>query len=490
MICECLLIFILVLVVWKLINNRSVTHLYPPGPPSLPILGNLWTLRFKLHHDTLIQLAHVYGEIYTIWLGQTPVVVLNGYRAVKELLNSHSDDFLGRPILPFFMDLMGEKGIVLTSGHTWKQQRRLGHMAFRILGLGRISMEQHIQEEAQNLIELFSMNKGAPLDPSDCIVHSVSNIISFLVFGKRFLPGNKSFQELHKATELVIAAPGTFWARIYDMVPSLLHVLPGPHQKAFKYYNFLCSFIKKEVEQHKKLRICQPGDDKDVIDCYLTQIQKTQNDPSSTYNDDNMIHLIADLFMTGTETVTTTLRWALLYLVTFVEIQEKVHMELDTTLLPCDVICYEDRKRLPYTNAVIHEIQRFGNIVSVGVVRKCMKDTKLHGFNLPKGTIILPNLSSVLYDPKQWETPFKFNPQHFLDEHGMFLTNDAFLPFSSGQRVCLGEQLARTELFIFVSNLLRKFSFRLPEDQHPRLDYIQAATLQPHPYRICARIRH
>ncbi|KAG9493870.1 hypothetical protein GDO78_001634, partial [Eleutherodactylus coqui] len=478
---------ILGLVVWNLIKNQSMAHHYPPGPPALPILGNLWTLRFKLHHETLIQLAQVYGDMYTIWLGPTPVIVLNGYRAVREVLNSHTDDFSGRPILPLFMDLMGEKGIVLTSGHTWKQQRRLGQMAFRNLGLGKRNLEKRIQEEAQNLIDLFSTNGGAPIDPSDCIIHSVSNVISSLVFGKTFLPGDKFFQELHKATELVIAAPGTFWARIYDLAPSIIRVLPGPHQKAFKYFNFLCSFIKKEVAQHKKLRSCQPGDDRDVIDCYLTQISKTQDDPCSTYNEDNLVHLIADLFMTGTETVTTTLRWALLYLTIFIDIQEKVHMELDAMLPPRHVISYEDRKRLPFTNAVIHEIQRFGNIVSVGVVRKCMKETKLCGFNLPQGTIILPNLSSVLYDSKHWETPYKFNPKHFLDEDGTFVTNDAFLPFSSGQRVCLGEQLARTELFIFISNLLRKFSFRLPEDnQHPRLDYVQAATLQPHPYRICA----
>ncbi|KAM3931807.1 cytochrome P450 2J5-like [Leptodactylus fuscus] len=426
MISECLLILVLGIVVWKFIKTQSTAHLFPPGPPALPILGNLWTLRFQLHYDILTQLAQVYGDMYTIWLGQTPIIVLNGYRAVKEVLNSHSDDFLGRPILPLFMDLMGEKGIVLTSGHTWKQQRRMGQLAFRNLGLGKINIEERIQEETQSLIDFLSMNGGAAIDPSDCIVHSVSNVISSLVFGKRFLPGDKSFKELHKATELVVAAPGTFWARIYDLALRLLRVLPGPHQKTFKYFHFLGSFIEKEVEQHKKLRSSQSWDDRDVIDCYLTQICKTKDDPSSTYNEDNMVHLVADLFMTGTETVTTTLRWALLYLVTFNNIQEKVHKELDTMLPPNHVICYEDRKRLPFTNAVIHEIQRFGNIVSVGVVRKCMKETKLCGFTVPQGTIILPNLSSVLYDPKQWKTPYEFNPKHFIDEHGSFVPSDAF----------------------------------------------------------------
>ncbi|KAM8953075.1 cytochrome P450 2J2-like [Pelodytes ibericus] len=462
------------------------------GPPTIPILGNLWTLRFQLHHNTFVKLAQVYGDVYTVWLGHIPVIVLNGYKAVREVLNSHSEDYTGRPVFPLFLDLMGEKGVVLTSGHTWKQQRRFGQMALRNLGLGKRNMEVQIQEEAQCLLTMFAAKEGVPMDPSAWITHSVSNVISSIVFGKRFIPEDRAFQELHKATELVVAAPGTLWARIYDLAPRLLRHLPGPHQRVFQYFHILCSFIQNEVQEHKQLIRNDPeaGKEKDVIDYYLTQISKCQGDPNSTYNEDNLVHLVADLFMTGTETVATTLRWALLYMVAFPEIQWKVQQELDDILEVSHSIGYEDRKRLPFTNAVIHEIQRFGNIVSVGVVRKCMNDTKLHGFALPQGTIILPNLSSVLYDPEQWKTPWEFNPYNFLHENGTFITKEAFLPFSAGHRACLGEQLARTELFIFFSNLLQRFSFQHPEEEPQlKLDYVQAATLQPYPYKVCAVFR-
>ncbi|XP_053316339.1 cytochrome P450 2J2-like [Spea bombifrons] len=493
MVNELLIIVLLCLMVWGYWRNHGADDAYPPGPPTIPVLGNLWTLRFQLHHDTFIQLSRVYGDVYTVWLGHIPVIVLNGYRAVKEVLSSHNEDYIGRPVFPLFMDLMGEKGIVLTSGHTWKQQRRFGQVVFRNLGLGKGNMEMGIQEEAQSLLTLFATQEGAPMDPSPWIMHSVSNVISALVFGKRFPLENKAFQELHKATELVVAAPGTFWARIYDLVPNIMRHLPGPHQRAFHYFHTMCSFIQSEVQgHHEMLRNGSrgPGQERNVIDYYLTQISKTQGDPNSTYNEENLVHLVADLFMTGTETVTTTLRWAILYMMVFPEIQGKVQLELDTVLEPSHVIAYEDRKRLPYTNAVIHEIQRFGNIVSVGVVRKCMKETKLGRFKVPQGTIILPNLSSVLYDPEQWKTPREFNPQHFLDENGTFVTKEAFLPFSAGHRGCLGEQLARTELFIFFSNLLQRFSFHVPEgDSDVRLDCVQSATLQPYPYRVCAVLR-
>ncbi|NXX27515.1 CP2J2 protein, partial [Nicator chloris] len=110
-----------------------------------------------------------------------------------------------------------------------------------------------------------------------------------------------------------------------------------------------------------------------------------------------------------------------------------------------------------YTNAVIHEVLRYSNVTSVGVPRQCLKSTTLLGFHIKKGTLVLPNLHSVVYDTEHWATPWEFKPDHFLDSDGNFVNKEAFLPFSAGHRVCLGEQMARVELFIFFTNLLRAF---------------------------------
>ncbi|NXJ07249.1 CP2J2 protein, partial [Odontophorus gujanensis] len=109
-----------------------------------------------------------------------------------------------------------------------------------------------------------------------------------------------------------------------------------------------------------------------------------------------------------------------------------------------------------YTNAVIHEVQRKGNIVPFNMPRQGEKDTVLAGFHLPKGTIIVPNIHSVMFDKKEWEAPHSFNPGHFLKD-GQFWKREAFLAFSIGKRACLGEQLARAELFLFFTALLQKF---------------------------------
>uniref|UniRef100_A0A8D0AXY2 Cytochrome P450 n=1 Tax=Salvator merianae TaxID=96440 RepID=A0A8D0AXY2_SALMN len=79
------------------------------------------------------------------------------------------------------------------------------------------------------------------------------------------------------------------------------------------------------------------------------------------------------------------------------------------------------------------------------------------------GSLVVPDLCSVNLDPKRWETPHQFNPDHFLDKDGKFNSRDDFFPYGAGDRVCPGEQLAKIELFVFLTSLLRVFSFRLPK---------------------------
>uniref|UniRef100_A0A8C5F239 Cytochrome P450 2J2 n=1 Tax=Gopherus evgoodei TaxID=1825980 RepID=A0A8C5F239_9SAUR len=270
--------------------------------------------------------------------------------------------------------------------------------------------------------------------------------------------------------------------------PWLMDHLPGSHQKIFYCQEFLRSFARKEVRSHQERG--SPDEPQDFIDFYLAQIDKSKADPHSTFDEDNLVQTIFELFLAGTETTTTTMRWAVLNMVD-THTRTRVQKELDTVLGPSRLICYEDRKNLPYTNAVIHEIQRRSSIIAVGVPRECVKDTMLQGFPVEKGTIILPNLTSALLDPEQWETPRQFNPNHFLDQDGNFVKKEAFLPFSAGHRVCLGEQLARTELFIFFTNLLRAFTFRLPEGvKEISTEFVLGGTLQPHPYKICQVLIH
>uniref|UniRef100_A0A8D2KQB5 Uncharacterized protein n=1 Tax=Varanus komodoensis TaxID=61221 RepID=A0A8D2KQB5_VARKO len=166
---------------------------------------------------------------------------------------------------------------------------------------------------------------------------------------------------------------------------------------------------------------------------------------------------------------------------------EQVQEELDTVLGSSTSICYEDRKILPFTNAVLHETQRHSSPNAVGTVHTCSRDTTIRGFPVSKGTIVLPNLFSVHYDPEKWETPRRFNPGHFLDKDGNFVNKDAFLIFMAGVRMCLGEKMARVTLFISFATLLKTFRFRLPEGvKEINVERLPGIIAQPQPFKICA----
>ena len=69
---------------------------------------------------------------------------------------------------------------------------------------------------------------------------------------------------------------------------------------------------------------------------------------------------------------------------------------------------------------------------------------KLGAENVPKDTVVVPNLMAVHMDPSCWEDPTKFNPHRHIDGDGQVVTNSVnFLPFSAGRRVCAGEALAK-----------------------------------------------
>uniref|UniRef100_A0A3B4AIA9 Uncharacterized protein n=1 Tax=Periophthalmus magnuspinnatus TaxID=409849 RepID=A0A3B4AIA9_9GOBI len=148
-----------------------------------------------------------------------------------------------------------------------------------------------------------------------------------------------------------------------------------------------------------------------------------------------------------------------------------------------------DRKDLPFTDAVIHETQRIANIVPLSLPHQTSQDITFQNYFIKKGTTVWPLLTSVLYDESEWEKPHTFYPAHFLHKDGTFRKRDAFMPFSAGRRICLGEGLARMELFIFFVTLMQRFRFTVPPGVNKdELDLTSRVgfTLNPAPHKLCA----
>ncbi|XP_060540912.1 cytochrome P450 2J4-like [Pantherophis guttatus] len=474
-------ILCLVLLFLKLFRKHKD---HPPGPSSISLLKRMLLERSILSEKTLMELAHQYGKIYSLWQGNDHIVVFSGYKIVKETLIDHSDDFVDRPFTHFLVTITNKRGIAFSNGHTWLQQRQVSVVTMRKLGLGKKGLECQIQAEVERFLEDLRGKQGQPFDPSLYVQLSVCNVICALSFGHCFSIEDKEFLELLESMHILTKYLVSFSHIIYGFFPFIMKYIPGSHQKTLSAVDNIIGTIKKELTQHKENQnLHEP---QDFIDYYLLQMEKSKNDPNSTYDEDNLVHCIADLLIAGTDSTSGSLQWALLLMATHLDIQDKVHKELEEVLASSRSINYGDRKNLPYTNAVIHEIMRSKYISLFGIPRQCAKDIYLNGVLIPKGAIVLPDLRSVLLDSEQWETPEQFNPNHFLDKEGHFVTKEAFLPFGAGARICLGELFARIEFFITFTSLLRAFRLQPPEGVEKLSEEpIIGMTVYPSPFKIC-----
>ncbi|XP_075044993.1 cytochrome P450 2J4-like isoform X2 [Mixophyes fleayi] len=382
---------------------------FPPGPPALPVMGNMLQMDFTNPMKALRKFSQTYGPVYSIYLGFTPAVVVRGLKDLKEVLVNKGVEFADRPQSKMTEVITKYKGLVMAPyGRAWKEHRRFTLSTLRNFGLGKKSMEERICEESSYLIQDLKENKDTLYDPHFVIDNAVSNIICSIVFGRRYNYDDRTFRDILNIVHDNLKLSSGIWAQDQE-----------------------------------------DGSNK------------------STFDDENLFTSVSDLFIAGTETTSASLEWCLLYMMTYPDIQEKCREEINTIRGDREHLDYEDRVRMPYTQAVLQEVQRFASIVPMGIPHSPIKDIQLNGYTIPKGTVIIPDLSSVHYDESQWKYPHEFNPENFLNEEGELMKVDSFLPFSAGPRSCLGENLARMEIFLFFTTMLTHFEFQCPDHKSP-----------------------
>ncbi|KAE8605376.1 hypothetical protein XENTR_v10015089 [Xenopus tropicalis] len=455
---------------------------FPPGPKPLPIIGNFHMINMKKPHLTFMELAKKYGSVFSIQLGPEKLVVVCGADAVKDALVNHADEFSARPTIPVFDKTSKGHGVFFANGENWKVMRRFTLSTLRDFGMGKKTIEDRICEESDFLMETFKSYKGKPFDNTMIMNAAVANIIVHILLNHRFDYQDPTLLKLINIVSENISIAAKPIVLLYNAYPSIMEWVPGTHKSVAENMLKLYNFLRETFTQHRDQ--LDVNDQRDLIDVFLVKQQEEKPSSTKFFNDQNLTVLLADLFGAGMETTSTTLRWGLLFIMKYPDIQKKVQDEIDKVIGSAQPRL-EHRKKMPYTDAVIHEIQRLGNLAP-NVGHETTTDVTFRGYFIPKGTQVIILLTSVLQDKDYFKKPEEFYPEHFLDSEGNFVKNEAFLPFSAGRRICVGETLAKMELFLFFTKLLQNFTFQPPPGVEVDLTCADAITSKPLEHQICA----
>uniref|UniRef100_A0A673CFY8 Cytochrome P450 2K1-like n=1 Tax=Sphaeramia orbicularis TaxID=375764 RepID=A0A673CFY8_9TELE len=474
-----LLVLLLVLFIFSSSFGSEKPRNEPPGPTPLPLIGNLLQIDMWNRHKSL---QKKYGSVFTIYMGPKKMVVLAGYKTVKEALVNYADEFGERHPALTVRNSKKDHGVLWSNGDSWKEMRRFSLINLRDYGMGKKACEDKIIEE------MVSTRASQLEGPGQLLTNAVSNIISSMVYGSRFDYEDPEFIALIDRMSRSIKLMATPSMQFYNVLPAIGKWFSGAQKEFQKLQVLLREYNLKVFRQLRET--LNPHMCRGFVDAFFVRQQQQLKESGVIdrhYNDANLEETVKHLFGAGTETTATTLRWILLFMIKYPKIQDQIQEEI-SRVVGSRKLQYEDRNNLPFTNAVIHETQRLANVFPMSVPHRTSKDVTFQGYFIEKGTVVIPLLGSVLYDETEWEKPHSFHPAHFLDKDGKFVKRDAFMPFSAGRRVCLGEGLARMELFLFFTTLLQNFRLTPPPgvseddlDLTPQL----LPPLSPQPYKLC-----
>lgn len=471
MILEVAVVIFLLALGWRLFLTSSPRNL-PPGPRPYPLIGNLTRLVGKPIHLAVTDLAKEYGKIYTLYLpGGQRCTLINSIGLAREALLAKKDDFAGRP-RTFLGDYLTREAKDIFFGdfsQTMILQRKLAHSALRMYGSGLKHLEEKICGEVDQLLERFSAYKGKAMDPKDDISLLVLNVICAIVYGESYRLEDEEFQRIIKYNDHFVRLFRGF--NILEMLP-WLRFLPIEEGKILREAKELRdAVLDAKYREHKKKFVNKKDKNEvkinDLTDALLKAFYEAQEEDgkiSQLLTEDHFIMVMNDVFNAGIQSTTATLLWLLAYMVTYPDTQARVHAEMDDVIGRDRKPRLEDRGSLPYLEATVAEILRIATTTPLSIPHKSTRDSSLGGFDIPKDTMMMTNLWAIHHDPEEWENPDVFNPGRFLDAEGKFSPSGptgfrSYLPFSAGRRVCLGESLAKTELFLVSARLLHQFTF-------------------------------
>ncbi|KAI1271690.1 cytochrome P450 [Xylaria sp. FL0933] len=458
-----ILLIVLILRVWK-IGQRPKG--YPPGPPTLPLIGNLHLMPKKKGHLQFQKWAEEYGPIYSLILGSRTLIVLSSDEAVKDLLDKRSGIYSSRPDMYLGQDIAsgGFRMVLMEYGESWRIDRGIVHNSLNIKASRTYVPYQDLENKAMLL--------GFLEQPAEFFSHIrryTNSISTQMIFGFRTLDiHDPQLEQLIHGFENWSELSGSQTAAFLDVFPILRRLpdmfLPAKrhasklHKKEYDLYVGHYLTAKRKLKEGK----AKP--------CICSDIVRAQDELK--FSDGIAGYLSGSLLEAGSDTSASTLIGFIQALLIFPEVSTLGQAEIDR-------VCGDrmpdlnDLPDLPYIRGCIKESMRWMPTAILGIPHATTRDDEYSGYHIPKGAGVVLNVWAIHNDPSRHPDPRRFDPSRWLHDSQTSAEaannrdaskRDQFV-FGAGRRLCQGMHIADRNLFLAISRLLWAFDFKRPIDQ-------------------------
>ncbi|WZZ21085.1 hypothetical protein YC2023_122472 [Brassica napus] len=437
-------------------NTRKTKKKLPPGPPRLPIIGNLHQLGSKPHRS-MLKLSAKYGSLMSLKFGDVSTVVASSPETVKDVLKTFDADCCSRPYLTYPARVSYNLNDLAFSPYSkyWRQVRKM--TVIELYTAKRVKSFRHIrEEEVASFVDFIkqSASLANPVNLNKKLMKLSGSVICRVGFGMN-LKGSKlenTYEEVIQGTMEVL---GSFAAADYfPVIGKLIDRITGLHSKSMD------AFFDQSIKHH-----LEDESLKDDIIALLLKMERGETGLGEFQLTRNHTKgILLNVLIAGIDTSGHTITWVMTHLIANPRVLKKVQAEVREVIKNKNDITEEDIEKMEYLKMVIKESFRINPLVPILVPREASKDIKMGGYDIPKKTWIHVNIWAVHRNPNVWKDPESFIPERFMNNEIDYKGLDfELLPFGSGRRMCPGMGMGMALVHLTLINLLYRFDWKLPE---------------------------
>ncbi|KAI0537942.1 cytochrome P450 [Xylaria digitata] len=436
---------------------------YPPGPSTLPVIGNLHIMPKEKGHLQFEKWVNEYGPIYSLILGTQVMVVLSSDEIVKDLLDKRSGIYSSRPDMYLSHDIAsgGLRTGFTPYGETWRINRGILHKSLNIIASRSYVPYQDLESKAMLL--------GFLEQPSQFFNHiqRYSNSISTqITYGFRTIDiHDPKLEQLIYGFGKWSELAGSQTAAFLDVFPMLRRLpdalLPVRRYAKNLHKNELEMYLGHYLNAKRNLK----GDKGKP--CIASDIFRAQEEYK--LSDNAAGYLCGTILEAGSDTSASTLIGFTQALLIFPEVLKLAQTEIDKV---CGdrIPDFDDLPDLPYIRGCVKESLRWMPTTVLGVPHATICDDEYLGYKIPKGARVVLNVWAIHNNPSRYPEPRRFDPSRWANDSQTSAESannrdpskrDQF-GFGAGRRICQGIHIADQNLFLAISRLVWAFDFKRP----------------------------